>query len=205
MVDYLSEHATTPTPVDVDSVTAPGFTLDKHWQKGVAQKKIQDGKWDYVVLQGQSLEAMTQTEVFFQHARLFDTEIRKAGSKTLLYMTWALRKAPEEQEKLTTAYRQIGKELGARVIPVGVARENLLKRKPDAPFYLPDGKHPSPQGTYLAACLFHAALSGKSPIGLPSMVPNANNEQKPLAKLTDQEAIEYQQIAEETLKAEPVP
>lgn len=202
MVEYLSEHAAVPLAMEVDSATAPGLTLDKHWLKGLARKRIQEGGWDYVVLQGQSLEAVTQTEVLFQHVRLFDAEIRKAGSKTLLYMTWALRKAPEEQAKLTAAYRQIGKELGARVIPVGVARENLLKLHADAPIYLPDGKHPSPQGSYLAACLFQGALSGNSPKGLPAVVPDTKNAQKPLAQLSAAEALEYQQVAEDALKAE---
>ncbi|HEX5789524.1 MAG TPA: SGNH/GDSL hydrolase family protein [Luteolibacter sp.] len=202
MVEYLAGHAPSPRTIEVDSVTVPGVTLEKHWLKGVAQKKIQEGGWDYVVLQGQSLEAITQPESFFHNVRLFDAEIRKSGAKTLLYMTWALRKTPEQQAGLTAAYRRIGKELGARVIPVGVAREILLKRHADAPFYLPDGKHPSPHGSYLAACLFHAALTGQSPKGLPALVPKAGNEQKLLASLTPEEALEYQGIAEEVLKAE---
>jgi hypothetical protein len=31
-----------------------------------------------------------------------------------------------------------------------------------------DGSHPSPEGTYLAACVFYATLYGKSPVGLPA-------------------------------------
>merc|ERR1719277_229554 len=34
--------------------------------------------------------------------------------------------------------------------------------------YDPDGTHPSPLGTYLAACVLHASITGQTPRGLPS-------------------------------------
>jgi len=198
MVKYLAGHAPKPLDIEVDSHTAGGATIERHWVNGEALKKIRRGGWTYIVLQGQSVEALTNKEGLFKHIRLFDGEIRKSGAKTLLYMTWALQKSPQDQQGITDAYDEIGKEIGARVIPVGVARENLLKLKPDASFYLPDGKHPSPQGTYLAACLFYTMLSGHSPMGLPAEVPDAGNTRKPLVNLSAEDASFYQEIARKT-------
>ena len=103
-------------------------------------------------------------------------------------MTWALQKTPQNQQKITDAYQDIGKQIRAQVIPVGVAREKLLKLKPDAPIYNADGKHPSPLGTYLAACVFYSSLSGQSPKGLASKVPTPLNPTQPHIKLTKSEA-----------------
>lgn len=201
MVKYLAAHAPEPLDLEVDSQVVGGATMERHWKSGEALKKIRQGGWTHVVLQGQSAEAVTDREGFFKHVRLFDAEIRKTGAKTLLYMTWALQKAPQGQQKITDAYYEIGREIGARVIPVGVARENLLKARPDAPIYQRDGKHPSPQGTYLAACLFYSMLSGHSPKGLPADVPDPKDAKKPLAHLAAADAALYQDIAGKTARA----
>ena len=202
MVEYLAGHAPNPLDMEVDSQTAGGATMERHWMGGEALRKIRRGGWTHVVLQGQSAEALTDKEGLFKHIRLFDAEISKAGAKTLLFMTWALQKTPQDQRKITDAYNEIGREIGASVIPVGVARENLLELKPTAPFYRPDGKHPGPHGSYLAACLFYTMLSGHSPMGLPAGIPDARNAGKPLVNLSADDAALYQEIARRTAKAE---
>ncbi len=37
---------------------------------------------------------------------------------------------------------------------------------PQLNLYFSDGSHPSPIGSYVAACVFYATLYGKSPVGL---------------------------------------
>ena len=54
-----------------------------------------------------------------------------------------------------------------------------------------DKKHPTRQGTYLAACVFYATMYGRSPEGLPGSI----------AKLTDDEARPLQAIAWKTVQA----
>src|SRR5207248_894005 len=72
---------------------------------------------------------------------------------------------PDSQRALTEAYVAIGAELGARVVPVGVAWEQFRSVYVDPDLYDADGSHPSPAGSYLAACTFLGALFGKSPVG----------------------------------------
>jgi hypothetical protein len=64
---------------------------------------------------------------------------------------------------LTDAYESIGKEIDAKVIPVGRAWQRFLAVH-DAPvLYDKDGSHPTPAGSYLAASLFVATLLGRGP------------------------------------------
>ena len=46
-----------------------------------------------------------------------------------------------------------------------LAFERSKSENPTIGLYCVDGKHPSLEGTYLAACVFYAALYGKSPEG----------------------------------------
>jgi hypothetical protein len=42
-----------------------------------------------------------------ENLRLFDEAIKRAGSRTVLYMIWARRHPPETQQAITDAHRQI--------------------------------------------------------------------------------------------------
>jgi homocysteine S-methyltransferase len=50
---------------------------------------------------------------------------------------------------------------------VGPAWERARAEHPEVELHDADGSHPSPAGTYLAACTFLGALLGKSPVGAP--------------------------------------
>jgi hypothetical protein len=154
-------------PLEHDRETPGGCSLEKHWKDEKAVKKIVGGKWDYVVLQEQSLRPLTNRDLMFEYAAKLDAEIKKQGASTLLYQTWARQDAPEKQEELSKAYLDLGKELKARVSPVGAAWERALKEDPRLMLHVADKSHPSKAGTFLAACVFYAVLYGKSPEGLP--------------------------------------
>ena len=130
---------------------------------------IKSDKWDIVVLQGHSLEPMAsnkeESDRFRATVRAFDQMIRNAGARTVLYMTWAYRDKPEMTNLLSAGYVAAGDELRALVVPVGLAFERSRRQNPQIDLYYLDGKHPNLEGTYLAACVFYAALYDKSPEG----------------------------------------
>ena len=76
-----------------------------------------------------------------------------------------LKLRPEEQEILTYAYSSIAKELDAILVPVGLVW-NQLRTNNQFNFYVADGSHPSPMGSYLAASTIFSTLFEVSPIGL---------------------------------------
>lgn len=150
-----------------DLVSAGGASLRAHWNKGVAAELIRSKGYDHVVLQEQSTLPVKNARRMHENIRLFDEIIRGSRATTALYLTWARRNAPESQQAITTAYITIAEELGATVVPVGVAWESLL-REPEPPvLHDRDMSHPSPAGSYLAACVFFAVLFEASPVGIP--------------------------------------
>jgi hypothetical protein len=79
--------------------------------------------------------------------------------------------------------RRVTDELAMQVAPVGEAWWAYLQSTPEKEvnrdLYKEDGVHATPMGTYLTACVFCAALLGKSPEGLPGAdFPNAADLQR---------------------------
>lgn len=151
--------------VEHQLISAGGASLRMHWNKGEAQRAIEAGKFDYVVLQEQSTLPIKNATRFHENVRMVDPVIRAAGAQTVLYMTWARQFAPETQEPLSAAYEQIGEELGAIVVPVGRVWQAVQGLVGAPNLYDQDGSHPSPAGSYLAACVFLQSLLKLNPIG----------------------------------------
>jgi hypothetical protein len=153
-----------------ESVIHGGFTLEGHWNSGEAIEAIRRGDWDLVVLQAQSLEPVEQTASYFHFVRLFNSEIRRVGARTVLHLGWArkdLGNPLELQPRWTQATLKIAREIGAGVVPVGLAWTHSLSSFPELILYSPDGNHATLAGSYLAACAYFAALYQKSPVGKP--------------------------------------
>ncbi len=125
--------------------------------------------WDVVVLQGNSMEPITKKkssrDYFEESAKTMAKVAQDAGSKVVYFMTWAQKARPEQTKALSNAYQNIAKETGGYVAPVGLAFAQSIKQYPDIELYHSDGKHPSLEGTYLAASVFFATLYNQSPIG----------------------------------------
>lgn len=150
------------------SLTVSGGYLLEH-EAGLAHI-VKSRKWDVVILQGQSTEPMEtnreRSERFKAYARQYDKAIGESGAKTAFFMTWAYQDKPEMTGPLAEGYVNIANELGAFVVPVGLAFERAIKARPSLVLHFTDRQHPSLAGTYLAACTFYAALYGKSPSGI---------------------------------------
>jgi len=179
MLEGMANSGPAGRVIETKLVAKPGWTLEQHWREGEALAAIRDGPWDYVVLQEQSTlgptlvngkTAISDPKYFHSSARAFDYAIKAAGAKTALMLTWARKAYPEQQAALTYAYMSLGKELGAKVVPIGLVWEGARKERAQLELFESDGSHPSPTGTYLAACTFYAALSGQSPAGVPDRV-----------------------------------
>jgi hypothetical protein len=165
-------------------ISAGGASLRTHWNAGEAARTIRAGGYDHVVLQEQSTLPLKNAGRMHENVRLFEAAIRAAGATTVLYMTWARRHAPETQEAITSAYTEIGRELGATVVPAGVAWQRFLSQHHQPVLHDPDQSHPTPAGSYLAACAFLAVLFQENPVGIEVSVPGLTDKDRGLLPKT---------------------
>jgi len=164
--------------IDHKLIFAGGASLRRHWNDVSARKEIASGRYDFVVLQEQSTLPIKNAKRFYENVRLFDEAIKAAGTRTMLYMTWARRNASESQAALTSAYTTIGRELGAIVVPVGVAWEKYLAKHQEPALHDRDESHPTLAGSFLAACVFVGTLFGESLAGYDCEVDGLDKEDR---------------------------
>jgi hypothetical protein len=157
-------------------VNMGGASLRMHWNKGEAQREIETGKYDYVVLQEQSTLPVKNAKRMRENVLLFDPMIRAASARATLYQTWARKHTPQSQQAITDAYNNIGREIGALVVPVGEAWQKFLAEHDQPVLHDKDGSHPSLAGSYLAACVFLARMLDVSPIGIDTQVAGIGSE-----------------------------
>ena len=159
--------------VKVGFIGGGGATLKDHWEIGEALQEIKYGRWNYVVLQGQSmlgsdnLADPDSPKEFYKYSRKLDAEIKKSGAKTVFFMTWARKNLPQQQKYITKAYETIGKKLEDIVAPVGEAWEKFRELSA-AELYMPGGSHPTITGSYLCALTLFGSIFHTMPKNPPA-------------------------------------
>jgi hypothetical protein len=155
-----------------------GWTLTDHLASSATLDQMKSKKWDFVILQEQSeIPSIDQSRSasLYPATRQLVNKIEGLGGTPMLFMTWAhldglpangLPDYQSMQFEIERGYLGIAQELDVPVAPVGYAW--LIAHGQDAQLDLwqADGSHPTEQGTYLAACVFYAAIFQQSPAGL---------------------------------------
>lgn len=160
-------------PRIVDSIAIAGTSVGYHVVNPNTATVLAEG-WDIVVLQGQSVEPITDQALFVQSVVDFAAlvEVDNPDAELLLYETWAREQgnavltelglsAEQMQQGLTEGYAAAADASGARVAPVGQAWALALTEAPQIDLFDPDGSHPSLAGSFLASCVFFAAITGE--------------------------------------------
>jgi hypothetical protein len=155
-----------------------GFTLQKHWDDPGEQAQVRDGHFDYVVLQEQSQTPVYDRALFATYAADFASLAKTSGARCVLLMTW---QRPDSVQwgvttaNLAAAYQSVGAAVGAAVAPAGLAFANAQTLRPDIALNVSDG-HPTPEGSYLAACVIYGTIFARSPMGISYVPPGVSPE-----------------------------
>jgi hypothetical protein len=189
--------------LDCTPNVSPGNSLAWHWTQGTARQVLRSERWDDVVLQDYSLQPLQKPDIFALFVRRFDEEAKRIGARTILYMTCPRQDRPDTAPAIFHAYEDAAATNHAMLAPVGVAFEKSLKKRPDLNLYAEDKIHPSPTGTYLAACVFYKTLLDRPSVGLESFV--VDDKGAPLITLPPADAQFLQDIADKTVESERGP
>lgn len=205
----LAKEKFTNREIETKMISDGGITLKGHWKDTKALEEIRRGHWDYVILQEQSIlgsgvvidgkRYFNKPDTFYEYARKFDAEIKKAGAQTVFFMTWSAKNSPQQQKYLTHAYMTMAMELDALIAPVGLVwdeeRDNEI-----FDLYKRDGSHPSAYGSYLAATTLFTTIFKTDPTGISGNIDGyrlSSNGQRSkmkqnLVNLSNQEAASIQ-------------
>jgi hypothetical protein len=181
--------------VTIDSNTPGGFTFNQHSVNATTLQKIQQGNWDFIILQGQSQEpAFPPSQVSTQtypYAKKLDSliQVYNPCAETVFYMTWGRKNGDASncasypvictyegmQQRLRESYLEMTQDNQATCAPVGVAWRTFRNLYPATELYQTDESHPLEEGTYLAACVFYSTIFRKSCQGAQYMGTGITN------------------------------
>jgi len=173
-----------------DMYAPGGYTLAQDAKDQTALGKIASKPWDFVVLQEQSelpalQDSLVNSEVI-PYAIQLDDDIHASWPKarTVFFETWGYQNGdtqycptnptlcsyPLMQNQLTKSYGIMAQKTGGIIAPVGEAWRLVRNTHPEINLYA-DDRHPSVNGTYLAAAviymtLFKKDIAGASPLAL---------------------------------------
>lgn len=198
----MAEAAYPDEDFDYKSATISGSYLDHH----DIDSHLEPGKlgldepFDVVILQGHSASQNNDKnrERFRSAASDMHKAIEATGAQTALYMSPAYTGQHKDHDPqmslwLDEGYTRVANELGALVIPVGLAFEEAYSQRPDIVLHKDfDGSHPTLLGTYLAAATTFATLYEELVTGNPYTY---------FGEISGEDAAFLQQVAEDTVAA----
>ena len=129
------------------------------------------GKWDYVVLQEQSFNAVGDPEDYIKSAKELIRRIKSVGAVPVIYATWGYRDGSmklkstwmtfsEMRERPTKTYTDASNACGALLADVGAAFE-----KAEFNVYNDDDYHPNERASRLAANVIADTIRAHAEVG----------------------------------------
>lgn len=175
--------------VETVMLTPGGFTLQGHWEaKGndAARTVLGDRKPDFVVLQEQSRRPLDEPDAMQTFAAKWAKLVQERGAVAVWYSTWARKAEPDNQGAIDEQYAKAKTANGGLLAPVGRAWQQALQEKDPIALHDADGSHPSPAGSYLAACVLFATMAGGDVATFPDKlaVTGDDGKERVLVELT---------------------
>ena len=160
--------------IEIYQSTAGGASLKQHWMGDKNLKTralINNNKYDAIVLQDYSTNPLLNTVESLDYFSRFIELANNKNIKSILYGTWMFPAIPYKnsygKDPIIDNLKPISRKYNTPIAPVGTAFRLFQKSFPGISLYTSDNKHPSPVGSYLAACIFYRVITGEKTKGLP--------------------------------------
>jgi hypothetical protein len=164
-------------PPVVEQVALPDYSLQDHWVDGRAARAIRGGCWSYVVLQQGPSSLGESRALLLEYAARFDAIVRAQGGRSALFSVWPAESRRADFDRAIESYALAAVQVDGLMLPAATAWLRAWERDPGLDLYA-DGLHPTQAGSYLAALVIAARLSGQAPAQMPASftvrAPNAS-------------------------------
>jgi len=101
----------------------------------------------------------------------FAAEIRRVKAEPVIYMVWPSRARAPDFDGVSQSYAGAAALVKGLLCPAGDAWRAAWRRDPALALYGPDGFHPSPLGSTLAALTIFHRLTGTFPRAIDGVPP----------------------------------
>ncbi len=161
------------------------FTIDTY--NNNEYKQVKDSSIDAVIFMDCSLCPIhpKTKEDFHKNVTKYTNTIRSRGMEPILFMSWPYKNEPLMIEELREEFFKAAKINNIFLIPVGEAFDAFQKQYPEINLYTDDLRHPSREGTYLAAAVTFATLFNLEVTGTKGMKGIDADVAHKIHKITD--------------------
>ena len=125
---------------------------------------------------------------FHKYVAKHSETIRARGAEPMLFMSWLYKNKKDMVFELREEFIKAANANDILLVPAGEAFHNLNLTHPEIDLYTPDMRHPSAEGTYLAAAVVFGTLFKKKTEG-----------NKNIMNLDPEDALKIQKIADKTV------
>ena len=142
---------------DVTMLAHGGWYLSQHVKEPQTKFNVMYGDYDYIVLQEHS-HPFDRIDDYRSAVKTISAWADKAGSRIVIYGTWARKDDKASQDYMNKVNRDIADKNGAILAPVGEHWWSYIDARPDLELYDEDGAHASRAGTEFAAKIIWTAI-----------------------------------------------
>jgi hypothetical protein len=161
--------------VETYSVAGPNYGLGDHWVTG-APREIRERQPDLVVMQQGPSTLLESREYLVEWTDSLSRVAREVGAEPALLMVWPPDDPDFSFGAVFASYRAAADAVSGQFIPAGMAWVEVEKVDRGLALYGPDGFHPAPLGSVVAAMTIVETLFEGSVHDLPSeMIPTRRN------------------------------
>lgn len=137
-----------------------GRDLDWHRKEYFALRfNLMYGGYDYCIIQQAAHPYPPIEKTLETGADIIDL-CHRCGVKPVVYMTWAEKRFPENQQKMIDTCEKLAGEHDALLAPIGRIWQAVQQEREDIELYHTDGEHAGPYGDFLIAAVFCKLLAG---------------------------------------------
>ena len=147
---------------EVTMLAHGGWYLCEHVKEPQTKFNVMYGDYDFIVLQEHS-HPFDRIDDYRSAVKTISSWADKAGSRVVIYGTWARKDDRSSQDYMNKVNRDIADKNVAILAPVGESWWDHIDARPDIELYDEDGAHASSAGTEFAANIIWVSIRSISP------------------------------------------
>lgn len=147
--------------IKASMVALPNYALIDHWDDGEIQKRIMNGKYDYVIVQQGPSSQEEGRRMLREDGAKISALCERYETRLVYFMVWPSRTYYYTYDGVIRNHRDAAEENNALLCPVGEVWKAHFDATEDYSYYGPDGFHPSLRGSQVAAETIVTTLFGE--------------------------------------------
>lgn len=153
------------------SLALPNHALIDYLLDGSLQPIIASGArggWKHIVMQQGPSTVPICRDTLVIAVKEIDRLGKLGNAKSVVMMAWPSQSRAADFPKVRESAQMAAVAIGGLFAPAGDAWLRAMDRDPTLTLYGPDGYHPAPLGTFLAALVLYERLTGRDARDLPA-------------------------------------